>query len=347
MLSLLLALTLSAPPPHAALDTSFLGDRGDGARVFTHHGTQWAAVWGHRIHFFDFSNPRKEVSSIELPGYISDVAYQDDYLYVASYYGLTLIDLADIARPAVETTFDDYDPHAVLVRGNHVYLGGGYPKLRVVDVNDKKHPQEVGSCGGGDGAIDGMAFHDSHIIYSQNSEWIGSLDISDPLHPVTVDSLPAAAWSWDIAVHGDIAYIAAGDAGLEKMAIGPDGKLTRLSARKIHSGLKLCLSEPFLYVSGSSGIYTIWDIRDDQSYQFGNNALGDVSAIAADRQYMLLGRKSDGIDLYRFDETVAARPKGSVRRAPRASGTSDYDLAGRRVLAARRRGARKRLYQFP
>jgi hypothetical protein len=91
--------------------------------------------------------PLSVVTNVRLASKAHGVALQDDFAYVATEAGLTILDVADPASPAIVGVLPAstlWRSQAIAVAGDYAYLAGQSAGLIVVDVSNPAAPTVVG-----------------------------------------------------------------------------------------------------------------------------------------------------------------------------------------------------------
>ncbi|MDP8229384.1 MAG: T9SS type A sorting domain-containing protein [Candidatus Electryoneaceae bacterium] len=207
-----------------------------------------------------------------------------DYAFIADYWGLAVISIADPENPEQVGYYDtpQYSNH-VTVSGDYAYLVARYGGLRIIDISDPENMEEVGYLDSFDYAMRLSVSGDyAYVVYypafNHNiNEWFGGglriIDISDPAQPIEVgyynSSLHGSAETWDVTVSGDYAYLADRGIGLCVLSV-TDPENPRLVGYHRTSGPKGGISVGddglILMTYGYVGIYRFTDpaeVSDD------------------------------------------------------------------------------------
>lgn len=145
------------------------------------------------------------------------VAASADFLYLGNGTTLTVADLSDPAAPHVLGHVElPSIPQSIAVSGGHAYVADGERGLRVVDVSRPSAPEEVGSLEFPPGHIAGsvvgsVAVAGRYACVTDRYEGLRVIDVSTPTAPVEVGFVPTSG-AIDVAMDGDMAYLAAGSA---------------------------------------------------------------------------------------------------------------------------------------
>jgi hypothetical protein len=170
-----------------------------------------------------------------LPAPLRGVAVRGSFAFVAAgEAGLQVVELADPTHPRVVATYDSAG-HTwdVALAGRYVYLADEYNGLRILDLEDPLAPVEVGFFDppGQEEFFHGVASAGGRVYVAdggieRTGLWI--LDLTDPAQPAPLGFWPLTApgdsglapRAEDVDVAGEIAYVAAGTAGLSLVDVG-------------------------------------------------------------------------------------------------------------------------------
>jgi hypothetical protein len=186
---------------------------------------------GDSLDILDLSQPLnpQRVGRCDITGFLpydssANVAVSGHFMYLASSYGLEVMDIADPGHPQLVGGYEDSYPDyldCLAVSGNYAYLAGERYEgatihfLRVFDVSNPANPQRMGSCPSRKAG--------NQLVVSGNYAYlaeIGGLEVIDISNPA--DPKPAG-------------WYAAGGAGAGEVA----------------------LSETFVFLAGSYGLQVI------------------------------------------------------------------------------------------
>jgi hypothetical protein len=184
----------------------------------------------------DISNPSAPhpEGNYDTPGNARDVHVVGQYAYVTDESaGLQIVDVSNPVSPTLESTCSlSGTVEGVYVSGSHAYvttLIGDFAadNLRVVDVSDPLHPQEVGSeqvllgypGDAQDVYVSGNYAYVSGSAYISGGRWFGGVevvDVSDPQHPDSKGNYvtPDTSDTYDVYVSGDHAFLTSSYDGL-------------------------------------------------------------------------------------------------------------------------------------
>jgi hypothetical protein len=101
----------------------------------------------------------------------------------------------------------------VKVNGNYAYVAAGSAGLQVVNVADRTNPMIVASLAFPANANDLRIV--GNTMYMVTSTGLLTIDVTNPLAPKLLGSFSTSDVAWDVAVSGNLAYIAAGSAGIQ------------------------------------------------------------------------------------------------------------------------------------
>ena len=151
-----------------------------------------------------------EVGSCATPGEGLGLAVVGDYAYVAGGdSGFNIYSIVDPVHPVGVGRLpgEFYD---VVVRGQYTYaVGEGFA---VIQISQPENPVLVGSCGT---AGYSLALRGAYAYVADEVEGrLRVVSIADAAHPAEVGDLSMPPYHWDIAVNGDLAYVAQPSEGL-------------------------------------------------------------------------------------------------------------------------------------
>jgi hypothetical protein len=210
------------------------------------------------LRIVDVSDPAQpvEVGSYAILVDAVDVALAGVYAYVTDLRGgLRILDVSDPAQP-VEVGV--YHPPGfatgVAVVGERAYVTASSTGLRVVDIADPTQPVEIGFYDTpGTSALD-VAVADN-LAYVADVETLRVIDVSTPTQPFEATFYDPAGFVVEVAVSGDLVYLAASGAGmlilrLQRPGPPPAGAFTLARG----GGLPAVAALP-----GSDRFLVVWD----------------------------------------------------------------------------------------
>lgn len=212
-----------------------------------------------------------------LPGIIADVTIAGDTAYIADdSAGMRIVSIADPAQP-VEVGFYSvpmvaqenspspivYDDVAgVAVANGYAYVAEYDHGLRVVDISDPTHPQEVGFYDT-PGEAHGVALAGEYAHVADFEQGVRVVNIADPTRPVEVSAYDTPGAAQYVAIAGDYAFVADGAAGLQVVNIS-DPTRPALAGSFATQGYtqSVAILGTLAYVAdGSAGVWVL-DIGD-------------------------------------------------------------------------------------
>jgi len=137
------------------------------------------------------------------------VAIDGDYAFVAEYgAGMRVLDITNPANPISVGLCDTPGSVTdVVVAGDYAYLAGSPPGLFVMSISNPASPSIAGTC---NLSTTGRSVRvQGNRAYVTTYAGLSVVDITDPAHPVLVDSYdpPNSGYTYGIAVAGDYAYL--------------------------------------------------------------------------------------------------------------------------------------------
>ncbi|MBD2091003.1 DUF4347 domain-containing protein [Microcoleus sp. FACHB-1515] len=156
------------------------------------------------------------------------VAVAGNYAYVAAHQsGLQVFDIRDPTNPQRVTTLDTTSAFGVAVAGNYAYIADGTNGLQIVNISNPLAPTIAGRLADpgfatGVAIAGGFAYVTSRDLPPEGdgtADGLYIINISNPESPSLVSRFNTAGASIGVAVQGDYAYIADGNAGVEVVNI--------------------------------------------------------------------------------------------------------------------------------
>lgn len=169
-----------------------------------------------RVWILDVSDPAHPVQVSQIQGILPwsntplsiDVSNGYLYLTVPADSGLLIADVSNPESPVISSFYKTGGrPYDVFVSGRYAYLANGIDGLRIIDASEPTAPEEIGFWANNLVAVD-VVVKDSLAIVAA-SQYLFSLDVSDPANPVELDSiLPRqGGGDWKLSVSNDYVYV--------------------------------------------------------------------------------------------------------------------------------------------
>jgi len=177
---------------------------------------------------YDISDPSnlKELSRVEKPQGMTDVAVSGNYAYVSieqhekrENRGMLVFDISNRSGPSqVAFVNTDHSSMAIAAQGNYAYLPEyielvetGQPSdFFVFDISSPADPVEAGRVDTSANAPIAMdiAVNGNYVYIGDQMKGLRIFDISNPASPVEIGSLPDIMMVFDLAVVGDRVFTA-------------------------------------------------------------------------------------------------------------------------------------------
>ena len=176
-----------------------------------------AFIGGYDFRAIDVSNPLVPfyLDYIDLGYGLLGIKIWGTYAYTANgSSGLITVDVLDPEDLIVAGSCGERQWGTdVAILGDYAYVTGSNDPLKIIDISQNNNPQLVGE------------FEEFYYYYSIVTKWtdqvyavgpygITSIDVSDPVNPILLDTLCLAGNSYDICLWGNKGYIAASSMGL-------------------------------------------------------------------------------------------------------------------------------------
>lgn len=157
---------------------------------------------------------------------------------------------------------------SVDVAGNYAYVIDGNGTFRVYDLTDPNGPIALGTL-----ALKGMlavAAHGSYAFVACGEDGLRVIDASDPnaLKFVGTEFYETADLAQSVEVYGDFLYVAVSSAGVQMLAIQPDGQLFPVTTIDVPGNtLSVSMgSDGFLYTASENGGLAMIQFDDFRLY---------------------------------------------------------------------------------
>jgi len=189
-------------------------------------------------------------------GYMHDVAVAGERAYVAHDTGLRILDVSNVANPALRSTLSLVNGcTSVAVAGSYAYLTDSMEgRLYVADVSDPVAPTVAGSCDM-PGSAQHVAIAGTHAYVADGQAGgLVIVDISDPAHPVVQGACDTPGDAVAVAVAGPYAYVADGAMGLRVMDISDPAHPVEVAGYDtLGAARAVALSGESIYVADGEG----------------------------------------------------------------------------------------------
>ncbi|HVK98686.1 MAG TPA: hypothetical protein VM553_02695, partial [Dongiaceae bacterium] len=166
-------------------------------------------------------------ASVGLPGFVTDLVLEGSYLYVPRNAGAGFLDILDVRNPQNPVVVNSLAlilPQSglkIMLQNGYAYvLSESYNSgttLVIVDVRDPEHPLPRGRLSL-QGSVYSLAVAGDYVFTTEYSySWpdsrfqgINVIDVSDPLQPTKVASLPLGTIPVQLAASGQHLYVSGG-----------------------------------------------------------------------------------------------------------------------------------------
>lgn len=237
----------------------------------------FAFLAGEGLVIFDISNPA-------LPTFVSQfkdnetgisqgVFVQDDLAFIVGYYkGLRIIDISDITKPVLLGSYGTYVT-GIAVQDDYAYIFTSPNDFEVIKISNPKNPYKVGFIS----QLDCSSMFDLIVegtkAYAVLTCGIGIISIANPAAPFIMhkhDSVGAQ----DLVIHNQIAYVAAGNDGLEVLNISNPYNTQNISQLSLnYSVFDICFKDDIVYLADDNNGLTIINVSDVNNLKVLDNSL--------------------------------------------------------------------------
>jgi hypothetical protein len=170
------------------------------------------------LQIVDVSNPASPVilGSVDTPGLARGVTVSGTLAYVGDWEsGLQIIDVSNPASPAIVGSLDTSgQTWGIAVSGNLAYVADYLSGFKVIDVSNPASPAIMDTLTTSGWPV-GVAL--SGTLAYVTDEWgLQIIDVANPNHLSLLGSFHMEGMTfWDVALSGTMAYVAAGEGGLQ------------------------------------------------------------------------------------------------------------------------------------
>jgi len=244
----------------------------------------YAYVAGHYLCTFSLANPAipQCVDSLYLgaPDDCIGLAVSNGYLYFGDISSFYVYSLSNPAAPQLVGSCDlqygwVYD---LAVADRYVYVADGSGGMRVVNVGDPEHPEEVHSIGGG--FVASVATVGNMVIMDDRSR-ISIYDVTNPLAPALVGFYSTAEHIRDIEIQGQYLFAVSESAfrvyecdALTSAAIQPETTPHEFALYPCYPNpFNSTLVIPFSLPMQTEATISIYNILGQKVYQFASPPL--------------------------------------------------------------------------
>ncbi len=244
---------------------------------------------------------------------LQDVELQGDRAYVFGVGGMAVVDISD---PTAPRQLGRYEPpghpynrfYRGAVEGNWAVGGGREDLLSIMTISEDGVPTLVSVHGAFRQTYEGAALRNGFIYACRHDEGLEIIDLNSKSGITTVSEVLSLSNSWDVALQGDLAYVADGIGGLAVVDIAdPYNPVHLISVPTSSSATDVVVDGNKVVVScGSAGV-DIFTLDNPESPVLAGNANTSSLAITA----ALVGNTvyvADWDDVEAFDITDPSNP---------------------------------------
>jgi hypothetical protein len=326
---------------------------GQARSVSLRNGLAYVASNSMGVQVVDLSAIEKQhvLASVETPGSAKKLLLDGEWLYVADFYGLQIIQRGPGSDGNITGSLAARDHIWDLARkGTYLFLAEGRDGVSTVDVSDPRHPERIARVAL-PGAATRIAVLGERLIVATKRAGIQVVDISNPYRPVLLGTTPVNGLVRDIAVDGNFISVAADKGGVQIFELVDDqypvlirqivrprpmDHFCRAMAIEARNGL--------LYVANGNDGLLIVDARQPQSAQVVATLPlpGMVHGLYLDGERAYLDSSDNGI--YLVDIATPEQPR-SLGRVISMSGALAVLGTEESLLVATGRTGVQEIYQ--
>lgn len=254
---------ISSPATPVMIDTL---DCGRAEYCYTYGSYLYVAANLDGLYIFDISDPTNatQVLHLDYAGSIRDIEFSGDYaFFTAGAQDFKILDISDPPNAFWAGHF--YDNLDMSGNAREVELVGDYAivgtdriacGMMVLDISDPTDPFIAATDGYG--ASMRFVIKDNLVFKVQDNFGLAATDISDILNPIRLPNLPVGESDKDLAIKGDMAYVAANTLGYKVFDISDPNNI----------------SEVWNYSDGFGTYYRAWSVAIKGDYVYWGNTIG-------------------------------------------------------------------------
>ncbi|MFO7651815.1 MAG: hypothetical protein R6X13_10810 [bacterium] len=304
------------------------------------------------LRVLDLSNraaPR-EAAVLDLDDRVLSVAVSGSRAFVGGYFYLSVVDVADPARPALLGRAACLRANGVAVADTLAFVAQDNHDFVVYSVADPAQPYRMGSLELDDDANDVAVAGGIAYVADDNTGGLYAIDVSAPWRPVKLDSIRTGDKALGVAVQGGIAYVADEDDGLTLVDVSDPANLRLMTTIALTGDAsKVRLAGARAFVALEQGGVAVVDVADTANLEWVGwyDTPGSAYGLALDLPYVVVADYYCGVTVLEYEPIglaeMPAAPSGhrllpSVVRGvlslrPSADGSRQVllDACGRRV----------------
>ena len=221
------------------------------------------AVFGTALFFFAIPALAQEcpqlVDEIVWNSPAHQVAAFADYVYIGTDGGVLVVQFSGPGE--IEVVGGVGLPEAAQdmeVSAGYIYVADGESGFRVIDVTDPTSPFEAGYYAPSEGAFSEVTVFGKTAYVIDAGFGLRVIDVTDPHSPSEIGSLGVDAYSTDVAVSGDCAYVAG--EGLHFIDVSTPSSPIEVGFYPEWEGISVAYGGGYVYTAGAD--LTVIDVRD-------------------------------------------------------------------------------------
>ena len=194
--------------------------------VYVEGDYAYVAAGNNGLEIYDVSNPTSPShvathNTYNTSCYAYDIEVKDNYAYVTDLaLDLVIFDVSTPSSPSVTDFFysGSGNSYEIALYGYYACIAHRFEGLQILNISDPTDVSLVSYYDTGEGTANQSLGIHADAGYAYVAAWTGGLiilDIGNPKHPTFVSHYDTPENTYDIDIHGDIAYLADFDGGLQ------------------------------------------------------------------------------------------------------------------------------------
>ncbi len=231
-------------------------------------------------------------------GDFSDVAFDDEYLYVAHVRGLSIFDISDPSEPyRIGFVHTSGVAQGVAVAGDYAYVADGSNGLVVFDVTNKADPQKVGGYDTS-GYAWGVTVAYDYAYVADRANGLVVVNVADKTDPQKVGGYDTSGDAYGVTVAGDYAYVADYDNGLVVVDITDKTDPQKVEGYDTSSkALGVAVAGDYAYVADMGNGLVVFDVtnKTDPQKVGGYDTSGSAWGVTVAGDYAYVADSYNGL----------------------------------------------------
>jgi hypothetical protein len=221
------------------------------------------------------------------------VAVQGKHAFLGHSFELSVLDVSDPANP-VRVSYLPIAANVIALEGDHAYVGGRNG-VTIIDIAKPTRPQLLGFVAT-PGSLTGIAVANKIVYATDSLGWFWLFDCTDPAAPEHLSSLRIARRAEDVAVIGNLAYVASYE-GLTILDLSDRTRPAPIGfSAEPGWSMSALVEDGYAYVTTTTGLATLDVSEPTRPRQIAMVPLAGFSdGIVRQGQHLLVAHSTEGL----------------------------------------------------